>query len=57
MLPNMGFGSEDDAAVIKLYQALTGIALPRSRVIEGRSLETVAELIARVKLEREDARG
>ena len=27
----MGLGSEDDAAVIKLYQALTGIALPTGR--------------------------
>ena len=27
----MGLGSEDDAAVVKLYQALTGIALPTSR--------------------------
>jgi len=27
----MGLGSEDDAAVVKLYQALTGIALPTGR--------------------------
>ena len=27
----MGLGTEDDAAVVKLYQALTGIALPTSR--------------------------
>jgi 3-hydroxyisobutyrate dehydrogenase len=27
---NMGLGSEDDAALIKLYQALSGIALPRA---------------------------
>jgi putative dehydrogenase len=27
----MGLGSEDDAAVVKLYQALTGIILPTSR--------------------------
>jgi 3-hydroxyisobutyrate dehydrogenase len=27
----IGLGSEDDAAVVKLYQALTGIALPTGR--------------------------